>query len=67
MADGQAAHNVYFDPSQNPAGAQLPPASPYLTQAGQTWEMTADMGAGSYDYICQPHAATGMTGQITVE
>lgn len=67
MADAQSAHNVYFDPSQNPAGAALPAPSPYLTQAGESWEMTADMAAGSYDYICQPHAAMGMTGQITVQ
>lgn len=68
MADGQAAHNVSFTQGQgNPAGWTPPADSPYLTQAGQTFDLTIDWPAGTYNYVCVPHAATGMVGTVTVE
>jgi plastocyanin len=66
QADGQAAHNVSFPAARNPGGAQLPPASRYTTQAGETIDIPVTMGAGSYFFQCDPHATTGMTGTLTV-
>lgn len=59
-------HNVHFTKANNPAAATLPPPSPYLTQPGQTYELKVELPAGTYDYICDPHAAMGMVGQVTV-
>lgn len=68
MADGTVMHNVSFTSAQgNPAGAQLPADSPYLTQQGQTYEAKIDAGAGTYNYVCVPHQAMGMVGSITVQ
>lgn len=68
MADAQAAHNVSFSQAQgNPAGFSAPADSPYLNQAGQTFEVPVTMDAGTYNYVCVPHAATGMVGSITVQ
>lgn len=64
--DGGAAHNVNFQIDQNAGNASLPGSSPYLTGAGQTWEMKVDMDAGTYPYHCDPHAVTGMKGVMTV-
>lgn len=67
MADGVVMHNVSFTSAQgNPGGAQLPADSPYLTQEGQTYEAKIDAGPGTYNYVCVPHAAMGMTGSVTV-
>jgi plastocyanin len=59
-------HNVHFPKANNPAGVTLPPPSPYLTQPGQLYEMKVELPAGTYDYQCDPHAAMGMVGQMTV-
>lgn len=51
--------------------AAFPPAriGPYLLQKGETYEfvITEAFSAGTYDYVCTPHEATGMTGSLTVE
>ena len=60
-------HNVHFPAANNPPGVALPPASPYLTSPGQTYELKVEMPAGTYDYQCDPHAAMGMVGQLTVQ
>jgi plastocyanin len=41
----------------------------YLTQVGETYEFLIDehFAAGTYDYVCTPHEALGMTGTIVVE
>lgn len=68
MADAQAAHNVSFSMAQgNPAGFSAPADSPYLSQAGQTFEVPVSMDAGTYHYVCVPHMAMGMVGSITVQ
>ena len=65
--DGGAAHNASFPPADNPGKSNLPPAGPYLTQAGQTYEIQAPTEPGTYNYQCDPHAALGMKGTITVQ
>ena len=68
MADAQAAHNVSFTQGQNnPAGFTPPADSPYLNQAGQTFEVTVDWAPGTYNYVCVPHVSTGMVGAVTVQ
>lgn len=64
--DGGAAHNVNFQIDQNAGNASLPGPSPYMTGAGQSWEMKVDMAPGTYPYHCDPHAVTGMKGVMTV-
>lgn len=59
-------HNVSFPKGNNPSGVTLPPTSPYLTQPGQVYELKVDLPAGTYDFQCDPHAAMGMVGQLTV-
>lgn len=67
QADSKAAHNVSFSMAQgNPAGFQAPPDGPYLTTEGQTYELKVDWEPGTYNYVCVPHMATGMTGTVTV-
>lgn len=61
-------HNVEF--KTVPAGANLGElmSGPYLMTADQVHEFTIDarFAAGTYDYVCTPHAMMGMTGQIVV-
>lgn len=61
-------HNVEF--KTVPAGANLGElmVGPYLMTVEQVHEFTIDarFAVGTYDYICTPHAAMGMTGQIIV-
>lgn len=61
-------HNVEF--KAIPTGANLGALmfGPFLMTADQVHEFTIDarFTAGSYDYICTPHATMGMTGQIIV-
>jgi plastocyanin len=59
-------HNASFPPGQNPSGVKLPAATPYLQAPGQTHDMVIDLPAGEYNYHCDPHAALGMVGTITV-
>jgi plastocyanin len=67
QADNGAAHNVSFRMAQgNPAGFQPPADSPYYTTEGQSYEVKVDWENGTYNYVCVPHMATGMTGSVTV-
>ena len=71
-------HNVAFDANAIGAAAspltanmpnQMSPlSSPYLTNPNETYTVSfANVPAGSYDYVCTPHAAMNMKGKITVE
>jgi plastocyanin len=59
-------HNASFPASKNPSGIALPEATPYLQIPGQTYDMLIDLPPGEYYYHCDPHAALGMVGTITV-
>lgn len=67
ITDGAAAHNVSFPPAENAGAANLPGPGPYLTTAGQTYDIQVNMDPGTYNYQCDPHAVTGMKGTITVQ
>lgn len=60
-------HNVNFLPDSNPGAANLPPASDMLQLPGQTHDVIVTMGPGKHFYQCDPHAALGMVGHVTVE
>lgn len=67
MADGTVMHDVSFSQADgNPAGFAAPADSPYLTQAGQSYEYKVDLAPGTYNYVCIPHEGMGMKGSITV-
>jgi plastocyanin len=59
-------HNASFPANKNPNGVSLPAATPYLQAPGQTHDMLVDLPAGVYHYQCDPHAALGMVGTLTV-
>lgn len=76
MASG-GPHNVAFDEASVPAAARarlaanMPDATdltgPLLMTEGQTYTIAfAGVPAGTYPYVCTPHAAMHMTGTIVV-
>jgi plastocyanin len=60
-------HNASFPPDRNPAGVTLPEATPYLQIPGQAHDMLIDLPEGEYYFHCDPHAALGMTGTMSVK
>ena len=69
VQQGLMPHNVEF--KETPAGADLGEAEmgPFLTAAGQSYELVIDerFVAGSYRIVCTPHATLGMTAILEVE
>lgn len=59
-------HNVSFPADRNIAGVRLPDTSPYLQVPGQTHDILIELPAGEYTFHCDPHAALGMVGRLTV-
>jgi plastocyanin len=57
-------HNFHI--VEGPAGFAAPPAGQYLQLPGQTEDVVVDLPAGEYKFQCDPHAALGMTGTLTV-
>ena len=64
-----ALHNVRF--TKQAAGAKLGSAAttPYLTAKGQKYDLVVDQrfAAGTYEFVCDPHAAIGMKGTLIVK
>ena len=67
VTDGKAAHNVSFPPAENAGKSNLPPPSQYVTAAGTSVDVVANMDAGTYNFQCDPHATMGMKGVLTVQ
>ena len=61
------AHNVHFLPEKNPGAQGLPAASDMLQLPGQTYELLVGAKPGTYNFQCDPHAALGMVGTLTVQ
>lgn len=61
---GTGVHNFHI--TEGPAGATLPAAGSFLQLPGQTEDVTLDLPAGDYKFQCDPHAALGMVGTLTV-
>lgn len=61
-------HNVSFPSDRNAAAsAPLPSPSQYLQLPGQTFDLPVDLPPGEYGFVCDPHAALGMVGTLTVQ
>lgn len=60
-------HNVSFPAASNAGAGALPEASPYLQLPGQTHDLAVTVAAGEYAFQCDPHAALGMVGTLTVQ
>lgn len=62
-------HDVAFTklPAKVDLGARK--VGPFLTQPGQTYDLTIDdaFRPGHYDFVCLPHMAMGMKGTLDVE
>ncbi|MBV9773807.1 MAG: hypothetical protein JO040_07650 [Gemmatimonadetes bacterium] len=68
ISDGGAAHNADFANDPDNAGkAGLPGPTPFATTPGQTVDIPVTMDAGTYSFQCDPHAAMGMKGKLTVQ
>jgi plastocyanin len=62
---GTGVHNIHF--TEASTGAALPTPSDYLQVPGQVKAFKVTLPAGQYGFQCDPHAALGMTGTLTVE
>ena len=71
-------HNVSFDQAKvggaanaliaNMPNQMQPLMGPFLNNPNETYTVSfAGVPAGTYEYICTPHAAMNMIGKITVE
>lgn len=70
-------HNVAFINTPDAAKSQLSAnmqnqmkelTSPMMMNPNETYTVSfANVPAGKYDYHCEPHAAMGMTGSVTVQ
>ena len=67
ISDGKTVHNVSFPPADNAGKTDLPPPSPFLTTPQQSHELVVNLDAGTYHFQCDPHAAMGMKGVLTVQ
>ena len=59
-------HNVDFLPDSNPGKTGLPKVSDFLQLPGQEYEVVIGLEPGTYYFQCDPHAALGMKGHLTV-
>lgn len=61
-------HNVHFLPDSNAGKSGYPQAPSDLLQLpGQTYDVLVTFGPGKYYFQCDPHAALGMHGHVTVQ
>jgi plastocyanin len=67
ITDGKTVHNVSFPPAENAGKTNLPAPSPFLTTPNQTYDLVVNMDPGTYHFQCDPHAAMGMKGTLTVQ
>ena len=62
-------HNVHFTKQARGANLGRAASGPYLTTKGQTYDVVIDgrFAEGTYEYVCDPHAAIGMKGTLVVK
>lgn len=60
-------HNVDFLPDSNTGKSGLPAPSTPLQLPGQTFDLPVNLTPGIYYFQCDPHAALGMHGHLTVQ
>jgi plastocyanin len=59
-------HNFHIPGETNPGADDLPEPGPLLQLPGQTWDWSVDLDPGEYAFQCDPHAALGMIGTLSV-
>ncbi|MBK6424413.1 MAG: cupredoxin domain-containing protein [Gemmatimonadetes bacterium] len=66
---GVMPHNVDFKAAPPAATLGVAKTGPFLTKAGQTYDLVIDgrFPAGAYQFACTPHEALGMKGTLTVQ
>jgi manganese oxidase len=71
VQEGTMPHNVQFVRNNSPTGAELGDAwnGPYLNGSGEVYEVQVDERFldGSYEFVCTPHIAMGMKGELVVD
>ncbi|HEU5219153.1 MAG TPA: plastocyanin/azurin family copper-binding protein [Gemmatimonadales bacterium] len=60
-------HNVNFLPDSNAGKSGLPAPTEMLQLPGQTIDVPLTFGEGRFYFQCDPHAALGMHGHVTVK
>ena len=62
-------HNVHFTKQAHGSKLGAAATGPYLTAKGQTYDVVIDgrFTDGTYEYVCDPHAAIGMKGTLVVK
>lgn len=61
-------HNVHFLADSNAGKSGYPQApSDFLQLPGQTYDVKVTFAPGKYYFQCDPHAALGMKGHLTVQ
>jgi plastocyanin len=60
-------HNASFPAGKHAGKSGLPEATQYLQLAGQTADVTVPAAPGEYAFQCDPRAALGMVGKLTVQ
>lgn len=61
-------HNVHFLADSNAGKSGFPTApSDMLQLPGQTYDVLVNWAPGKYYFQCDPHAALGMHGHVTVQ
>ncbi len=60
-------HNMAWPPAKNPSGVELPDTTEMLQLPGQTVDIPITMPPGKYHFVCVPHEALGMVGDLEVE
>ena len=63
---GAGRHNVDFVRDSNPRGVTLPATTQFVERPGETITIPVTLGPGRYFFQCDPHAAMGMVGHLTV-
>ncbi|HMB50398.1 MAG TPA: plastocyanin/azurin family copper-binding protein [Natronoarchaeum rubrum] len=71
IAPGDTVVWTWDSPNHNIAPQDIPgdaewEGHPEISDAGTTHEHTFEV-TGTYNYVCEPHAAAGMEGSVTVE
>lgn len=59
-------HNVSFPADSNAGASGLPGPGAYLQLPGQSYDVKVDFAPGRYYFQCDPHAALGMVGHLTI-
>jgi manganese oxidase len=71
VQEGTMPHNVQFVRNNSPDGVELGDAwnGPYLNGNGEVYEVQVDERFldGSYEFVCTPHIAMGMKGELVVD